>query len=127
MAGETLLFCDEAINGAALPEPEPELSLAESFEELEGILYLIASSPAQHRHYAVRYMRCRNRLMASEARPTLPGFMMQTGTVDKYRDFITLYDANVEARHAFLDQAFSRCRGVVGSKRPYDGFDDLDF
>jgi hypothetical protein len=107
--------------------PEPDLTPATAFEELEAILYTVAASPPQHRKFAVRYMQCRDVLMGSELRATLPGFMLQTGTIDKYRDFITLYDRDVPARRAFLDHALGRCRALVGPKRVYDDFADLDF
>lgn len=117
---------DQPLNAAA-PVVEPALTVERAFEDIETILYSVASSPAHYRNFAVHYMRCRDALLRGESRASLPGFLVQCGTSEKFREFILLYDASVEARHAFLDQALSRWRALLGWTRAYDIFDDEDF
>ncbi len=105
----------------------PELTMAAAFKGLETILYSIAASPAHYRNFAVHYMRCRDMLLGGPERAVLPGFLFQCGTSERFREFILLYDGSVQARHAFLDQALSRCRAALGWTRSYDIFDDEDF
>ena len=105
---------------------EPELTLERAFADLEQMLYSIASSPSHHRSFAVHYMRCRNLVLTGQDRSALPGFLIECGTSEKFRDFITLYDASIGERHAFLEYALSRCRALYGD-RSYAGFDDEDF
>jgi hypothetical protein len=107
--------------------PAPELTMERAFKDMETILYSIAASPSHYRNFAVHYMRCRNVLLGGECRAMLPGFLIQCGTSDKFRDFVCLYDASAEARRAFLDNALSRCRAALGWTRSYDIFDDEDF
>lgn len=125
MAGQVAVP-DEAAPAAAFVAA-PELTVERAFKDLEAILHAIAAAPARYRNFAVHYMRCRNVLLAGEARPALPGFLIQCGASDKFREFITLYDGAVEARHAFIDQALGRCRAALGWTRAYDIFDDEDF
>ncbi|CAA9519596.1 MAG: hypothetical protein AVDCRST_MAG91-2115 [uncultured Sphingomonadaceae bacterium] len=106
---------------------QPELTTEQAFKDLEAILTSIASSPSHYRNFAVHYLRCREALMSGQARPALPGFLVQCGTSDKFRDFITLFDASVQARRAFLDQALGGLRASLGWTRSYDIFDDDDF
>jgi hypothetical protein len=105
----------------------PELTSERALKDLEGILQSIASSPSHYRNFAVHYMRCRSVLLNGEARAAVPGFLIQCGTSEKFREFITLYDASVEARRAFVDHAFGRCRALFGWTPSYDIFDDEDF
>ena len=107
--------------------PAAGLTLEQALEDIEAILRAVASSPAHYRNFAVHYMRCRDALLAGAERSVLPGFLIQCGTSEKFREFILLYDASVAARHAFIDQALGRCRTSFGWSRPYDPFDDEDF
>jgi hypothetical protein len=106
---------------------EPELTTERAFKDFETILYSVAASPSQYRNSAVHYMRCRNALLNWQGRPALPGFVFQCGTCEKFRDFITLYDASVQARHAFIHDALGQCRSLLGWTPAYDIFDDEDF
>ena len=106
---------------------QPELTTERAFKDLEAILTSIASAPSHYRNFAVHYLRCRETLMSGETRSALPGFLVQCGTSDKFRDFISLFDASVQARRAFLDQALSGLRASFGWARAYDIFDDDDF
>jgi hypothetical protein len=106
---------------------EPELTAERAFKDLETILYSVASSPSHYRNFAVHYMRCRGVLLRGEGRSAVPGFLVQCGTSEKFRDFITLYDASVGERHAFIGYGLTRCRALYGGTRSYDPFDDEDF
>ena len=106
---------------------ESELTSERAFKDLEMILYSVASSPSHYRNFAVHYMRCRSALLGGEGRSAVPGFLVQCGTSEKFRDFITLYDASVRERHAFIEYALTRCRALYGGTRSYDPFDDEDF
>lgn len=112
---------------AAAIAAAPALTVERAFKDLEAILYAIAAAPAHYRNFAVHYMRCRDALLAGPDRSALPGFLIQCGTSEKFREFILLYDATPRARHAFLDQALGRCRTAFGLTRSYDIFDDEDF
>ncbi len=105
---------------------EPELTVERAFTDLEKILYSLASSPSHYRNFAVHYMRCRNMLL-NQDRSALPGFLVQCGTSEKFRDFIILYDASVQQRHAFIGEALSRCRALYGGRSFTDFDDDEDF
>ena len=105
----------------------PELTSERAFKDLEAILRSIAASPSHYRNFAVHYMRCRSALLDQPGRALLPGYLLQCGTSDKFRDFIILYDASVAARHAFIDESLARCRASLGWTRAYDIFDDEDF
>lgn len=109
------------------PVAPPELTMERALKDLEAILRSVASLPSRYRNFAVHYMRCRNTLLNGDGRSALPGFLVQCGTSEKFRDFITLYDPSVEARLAFIDHALSRCRASFGWTRSYDIFDDEDF
>ncbi len=106
---------------------EAELTMERAYKDLETILYSIASSPSHYRNFAVHYMRCRNALLSGDGRSAVPGFLLQCGTSEKFRDFICLYDGAARERHAFIDDALTRCRGLYGATRRYDPFDDEDF
>lgn len=112
---------------APAPVVEPELTAERAFKDLESMLLSIASSPSHYRNFAVHYLRCREKLLREATRSALPGFLIQCGTSDKFRDFITLYDPSAQARRDFINHALSGCRASLGWSRPYDIFDDDDF
>jgi hypothetical protein len=116
---------EDPIHGS--PVAAPELTAERAFKDLASILNSVAASPSHYRNYAVHYMRCRSALLNGQGRSHLPGFLIQCGTSEKFRDFITLYDASVPNRHAFIDHALSRCRALFGWTRSFDVFDDEDF
>ena len=104
-----------------------ELTSERAMKDLETMLRSIAASPSHYRNFAVHYMRCRGVLLDEPGRAVLPGYLLQCGTSDKFRDFIILYDASVSARHAFIEESLERCRASLGWTRSYDIFDDEDF
>lgn len=118
----------ESLNSTSVPAA-PALTSERAFSDLETILYSIASSPSHYRNFAVHYMRCRTVLLNGPGRSAVPGFLIQCGTSEKFREFITLYDASPKPRHLFLDQALSGCRAAFGVARAsVDAFfDDEDF
>jgi len=116
---------EQALNAqsATAPELTPERAL----EELEPILHSLAAPPSDYRNFAAPYTRCRDALIWSRTRSGLPGFIIQCQTSEKFRDFISLYDASVTARQAFIAESLSRCRASLGWSRSYDVFSDDDF
>jgi hypothetical protein len=129
-----MVFGEEAVSDMLdHPSPsaptvvEPELTMERAYKDMESILYSVASSPSHYRNFAVHYMRCRSMLLGGEGRSAVPGFLVQCGTSEKFRDFISLYDASVRERHAFIAYALTRCRALYGGTRSYDAFDDEDF
>ncbi|HEV2746287.1 MAG TPA: hypothetical protein VGW34_03190 [Allosphingosinicella sp.] len=116
----------EQVGTAAFVAP-PALTGERALKDLETILYSVAAAPAHYRNFAVRYMQCREALLNGPHRSALPGFLIQCGTSEKYREFITLYDPTAEARRAFLDQALAPCQSLLGVRRSYDDFADFDF
>jgi hypothetical protein len=73
---------------------------------------------------AVRYTVCREALLGSELRSDVPGFLIQCVSIYKFHDFINLFDPKTDARIAFVEAAFSKCRAQFDSKRVYDVFSD---
>ena len=67
---------------------------------------LAAREGAAQRLAATRYTACRDHLMRSPYRSSLPGFLFQCLTLYRFQEFIRLYDPLVESRLAFLDEAF---------------------
>ena len=118
------MFGDELNTQAPV---EAELTPERAFKDLEAILTSIASSPSHYRNFAVHYLRCRETLLGVQTRSAVPGFLIQCGTSDKFRDFICLYDPSAEARRDFIHKALAGCRALLGWSRPYDIFDDDDF
>ena len=95
--------------------------------ELEALLREVASAASPPRTTAVRYTRCRDRLLASPSRSVVPGFVVQCVSIYKFQDFITLLDPAVEPRLAFLDAAFSRGAVMLKTDRRRVAFNDFDF
>ena len=93
-------------------------------QEMEELLRAVASSSTPHRFSAVRYTYCREALLASALRPTVPGFLIQCVSIYKFHDFINLLDPKAEARIAFVEAALDKCRAMLNSKRVYDVFGD---
>ncbi len=85
-------------------------SVIADFDELLGLLHLVARGDPPSREQAVSYLNCRSRLLASESGDMLPGFLYQCGTIDRFREFIFLYDPDVTLRHQFLDRMIDRAR-----------------
>lgn len=101
-------------------EPTPEEALA----ELKDLLRLAAGELFPPRQSASRYTICREALLRSSLRPILPGFLLQCLTISRFRDFIHLYDPNIDARLAFINDAFRA--GEATPRRPGRTFDIFD-
>lgn len=111
------------ISNVAQPKP----TAAEMLEEMQALLRSVASSSSLNRLWAVRYTECRAELLNSDLRPVLPGFLVQCVSINKFHDFIHLYDPSPEARVAFLDAAFETSGSQLQAKSVYDVFRDPDF
>ena len=103
--------------------PTPANALAELYDVLLSAA-LQASPP---RLAAQRYTICRDSVLRSELRRTLPGFLQQCLTVSRFHEFIHLYHASLEARIAFIDngmrESLTRARAGIGAVAPpaYEG------
>lgn len=95
--------------------------------ELEDLLRVVVSSGAPPRTTAVRYTQCRDALLASPSRDSVPGFVVQCVSISKFQDFINLYDPRTENRLAFIEAAFARGVKALKPVRRNDAFNDFDF
>ena len=102
-----------------------DLSADEAWSELQELLRFVATQPP-HRHMAALYTTLRDTLLKSDYQRHLPGFMLQCLTLDRYRDFIHLYDPSTEARLDFLSRSF-RNRSVRASRPTRDFLADAEF
>lgn len=100
----------------------------EAWIKLQDILHSAATTPSQPREMAARYMQLRDTLMKSSYHPQLPGFMLQCLSLDRFRDFIQLYDPRPDVRIDFLVRAF-RGRGhyLTQSGRDDDFLSEAEF
>ena len=89
----------------------PLTSPAQTLREFQDLLRAVATTHPMQRPWAVAYTECRSTLLAGELRSKLPGFVVQCGSIDRFRDFISLYHPRSESRVAFIDSAFRRCWG----------------
>lgn len=80
-----------------------------ALRELQDLLQAAATGPSPSRTSAVRYAHCRGIVFASELRPLLPGFLVQCGSIERFRDFICLYHSDVASRLAFIDANLEPC------------------
>ena len=99
-------------------------TVEEALQEMEELLRAVAASSTPHRFSAVRYTHCREALLSSQLRPAVPGFLVQCVSIYKFHDFINLFDPKADARIAFVEEALSKCRALLDSKRVYDVFGD---
>jgi hypothetical protein len=104
-----------------------EQTLAEALRELQEMLHLAAASTASlPRAAAPTYVRLRDTLLKSGLAGTLPGFLQQCLTIDRFQDFIHLYDRDPARRAEFLNTAFRS--GTRGRKKAIrDVFSDFEF
>lgn len=100
--------------------PSQDPTPVEALHELHEILLLIALEHSPQRLTATRYTLCRDILLHSELSPSLPGFLRQCLTVDRFRDFIHLYDASLEARMGLVEDALRGCIGRARAKALVD-------
>lgn len=94
---------------------------------MEDLLRAVSSASSPPRLWAVKYTQCRDALLASELRSTLPGFILQCVSIYKFYDFINLYDGRADARVAFVQQAFGGRPDPLEPRRRTDAFNDFDF
>ncbi len=91
---------------------EPKSTVGADLDQLLGLLRLVISGDPPSREWAVSYIACRSRLLASEQRDMLPGFLYQCGTIDRFREFIILYDPDVDLRGEFIDRMIGKARSL---------------
>jgi len=95
---------------------QPEDPPAHILRELQDVLFAVASGQPFQRPWAFRYSELRTKLLESGLRDKVPGFLFQCGSIDRFRDFITLYHPRPESRAAFLRAALERCWGEIESR-----------
>lgn len=98
-------------------------------KEMEELLRVVATASSPPRPLAVRYTQYRDALLAGEVRAAVPGFVVQCVSIYKFHDFISLYDPDFDARLAFIENAFSRGKTSLDTRRSSnkDAFRDFDF
>ncbi len=106
---------------------EPGLTAREALAEMKEIMCLTAGDQAARRMSAVRYTRCRSTLIESDLRSSVPGFLVQCVSLDKFQDFISLLDPRPKTRIAFIDAAFAGCTDALEVQKKHDVFSDRDF
>jgi hypothetical protein len=99
-----------------------QLAADEAWTRLQELLRDAAMEAPQPRQAAMLYTQLRETLIKSDYRPHLPGFLLQCLTIDRFRDFIRLYDPRPAERIAFLDRSFFR-----RAMHTRDFFADADF
>ena len=99
-----------------------ELAADEAWTRLQQLLREAATEGPQPRQAAMLYTRLRHALINSDYQPHLPGFVRQCMSIDRFRDFIRLYDSRAGERISFLDRSFSR-----RAMHTRDFFADADF
>jgi hypothetical protein len=106
---------------------EPGLAPREALVEIAEIMLLTAGDHATRRVVAVRYTRCRSALIESGLRPSVPGFLVQCVSLDKFHDFISLLDPDPKIRIAFVEAGLAGCRDALDVRKEYDVFGNDDF
>ena len=86
-----------------------------TFDDLLNLLRSVAAGAPPSRELAVSYLAYRSQLLSSENRDMLPGFLYQCGTIDRFRDFIMLYDPDSELRQEFLTRMIDKARKAITS------------
>lgn len=99
----------------------------EALGELQEILRLAATTASPQRVAAARYTICRDVLLKSALRPSLPGFLLQCLTISRFHDFIHLLDPDSEVRMAFLNEAFQTSVTRFRARPTFDVFGDPEF
>jgi hypothetical protein len=94
-------------------------SVADQLRDLQNLLLFVASGGVPSRQAAVDYLDARSGLLASSIHAMLPGFLYQCGTIDRFRDFIHLYDPDQELRREFIDRMIDRARSFVDGDRDH--------
>lgn len=104
---------------------EQHQTATEALNELRELLTLAASEGCSQRLVAVRYTLCRQTLLHSELRPSLPGFLLQCLTFARFQDFIRLYHPRSDKRLAFIERELHAFTGRVRARPSFDVFEDL--
>lgn len=106
---------------------ESGLAPSEALVEIAEIMLLTASNHSARRMSAVRYTRCRTALIESGLRSSVPGFLVQCVSLDKFHDFISLLDPDPQVRIAFVEAGLAKCRDALDVRNEYDVFGNDDF
>ena len=97
----------------------------EDLDAMHGLLCIVAQGDPPAREIAVTYANCRARLLSSSQGKMLPGFLYQCATINRFRDFIHLYDPEIPLRISFIDRMIDRARPIAAPhhSRPEQRFD----
>lgn len=106
---------------------DPQLTPEEALSELQLILSIAAREGSPQRLAASRYQVCRDALIRAGLKESLPGFLVQCLTYDRFHEFIHLFDPKVEARKALVDEALTAFAGRLRARPTHDVFNDFDF
>lgn len=85
-------------------------------QELEELLRLMASGRHPNRSEATRYTTYRATLLAARTPLPLPGFLKQCLSLERFRDFITLFDPAIERRERFVKESFEAARSLLAAR-----------
>ncbi len=83
------------------------VQMTELLTQLQEVLRAVAERGSVDRPACATYGQYRAALMASGLRSTLPGFLLQCGSLERFREFITLYHPEPRARIQFVDAALA--------------------
>lgn len=95
----------------ATPADRPDAGL-DPLGELHGLLLDVAGGGLPSRKAAVDYINARSALLASPIGEMLPGFLYQCGTIDRFKEFILLYDPDPGLRREFIERMIGRARAL---------------
>lgn len=111
--------------GNTITLPASVRDINEDLDALHGMLCIVAQGDPPPREIAVTYANCRARLLASSQGKMLPGFLYQCATINRFRDFIYLYDPEIPLRVSFIERMIDRARPapVPQHSRPEPRFD----
>lgn len=87
---------------------------AQTLQELEDLLCAVAAGGPVNRASASDYSDRRTRLIASPVRSALPGFLHQCVSLMRFKEFITLYHPDIDARQRFVQARLEPCRELLG-------------
>ncbi|HEV2867343.1 MAG TPA: hypothetical protein VGX37_12610 [Allosphingosinicella sp.] len=96
---------------------------SEALQEMRDLLHRAAAEGDSQRHFWVRYTICREALLASDLKPSLPGFLLQCVTFSRFQEFIRLYHPQSQKRAAFIEQELQAFTGRVRARPTFDVFE----
>ena len=88
-------------------------AVSDDLREIHELLRFVASGGLPTRETAVDYISRRSGLLESSISAILPGFLYQCGTIDRFKDFIFLYDPDPDLRCEFIDRMIDRARALT--------------